>query len=386
MDYSPLKSIMYITDDPTKMVKLGRRIEEALPTLYTPSMMEKMYEGVERHIPNESPEKKEEMVYRAIYDWWAYGCNVDEEFYLHFDKKTDAEKKKYLVENVRTQYVNHLNMGGDREIIQRLADKYRLFLRLKPYYRREVISLQSEEDYSIFEQFVTRHNEFVVKPVNFWYGRGVHKASLQDYDGNIQNAFNSILNEGKRIKERHPSRDAQMVLEELIDQDPAMAQLHPESVNALRITMVRGADGKATIFYPFIKIGMNGEFLASAAQNGVVADIDPETGVLCTDGYNETGDRFVKHPDTGITIKGFQIPKWDELLELFEILSREMSEFGYIGWDIVLSKSGWCVMEGNYAGELVSQIVLEKGLREDLEELIGWKFEKEYWWQAYLSK
>ena len=384
MDYSPLLDIMYITDDPTEMVKLGRTIEKALPTLYTPSMMEKMYEGVERHIPNESPEKKEEMVYRAIYDWWAYGSNVDEEFYLHFDTKTDAEKKQYLVENLRSRYVDHLNMGGSWEVIQRLEDKYRLYLRLKPYYRREVISLSSENDFSIFEQFVNRHDVFVVKPLNFWYGKGVHKASLQDYGGNIRTAFDSILNEGKRIKERHPSRDPQMVLEELIDQDPAMAQLHPQSVNALRITTVRRADGKIVMYRPRIKIGMNGEFLASAAQNGVVAEIDPDTGIISTDGFNESGVCYQKHPDTGVTIKGFQIPKWDELLILVDNLNKEMSEFGYIGWDLVLSKAGWCVMEGNYAGEIASQFILGKGLRGEFEELIGWKLDKDYWWQAKL--
>ena len=41
--------------------------------------MKKMFEGVEKYIPDASPEEKEAMVYRAIYDWWAFGANVDEE-------------------------------------------------------------------------------------------------------------------------------------------------------------------------------------------------------------------------------------------------------------------------------------------------------------------
>ena len=178
---------------------------------------------------------------------------------------------------------------------------------------------------------------------------------------------------------KHPSRGTEMIVEELIDQDDTMAALHPQSVNALRITTVRAANGQTVMYRPRIKIGMNGGFLASAAQNGVIAEIDPSTGVIRTDGYNENGEHYLVHPNSGIPIKGFQIPKWDELLELVDDLNREMHEFGYIGWDLVLSKSGWCVMEGNYSGEIASQVILGKGLRRELEELIGWKPKKEYW-------
>ena len=52
------------------------------------------------------------MVFRSIYDFWVYGCNVNEEFYLHFDQKTDAEKREYMVDRMRYVYINHLNSGG----------------------------------------------------------------------------------------------------------------------------------------------------------------------------------------------------------------------------------------------------------------------------------
>ena len=42
-----------------KMVEIGRRIAADFEEIYTPLMMEKMFEGVDRHIPNETPEKKE---------------------------------------------------------------------------------------------------------------------------------------------------------------------------------------------------------------------------------------------------------------------------------------------------------------------------------------
>ena len=63
------------TNIPEEMIAIGRMITEDKKDLYTPLMMEKMTEGVEGHIPDASDEEKENMLYRAIYDYWVYGCN-----------------------------------------------------------------------------------------------------------------------------------------------------------------------------------------------------------------------------------------------------------------------------------------------------------------------
>lgn len=381
MAYEKLAKYMRITDLPSEMVAIGRQIEKDYPEIYTPLMMEKMYEGVESHIPAASSEKQEEMVYRAIYDFWAYGCNVDEEFYLHFDTKTDAEKKEYLVNRLRHLYVHHLNGGGTYDMIYTLEDKYRLYRRLKPYYLREVIEINGEADYPAFKDFSSRHETFVVKPCDFFYGIGVHKASVKDFGGDVRAAFDSILSEGIAIKKRHPSRETKMVLEELIQQDEALAVLHPSSVNGIRATAVRGKDGQIHIYHPWIKVGVNGTFVASAALDGFDAEIDPDTGIVITDGYQESGNVYKVHPDSGITIKGLQIPKWKELRDLVETLMKEMSEYKYIGWDLVLTPKGWCVMEGNYSAEFTFQLINGRGYKREFEELIGWKYDRDYWWQ-----
>ena len=381
MDYSIVSNYMRITDDPAEMVIIAKQIAQALPNLYTPIMMEKMFEGVERHIPNETPEKKEEMVYRAIYDWWGYGCNVDEEFYLHFDIKTDAEKREYLADIERSKYFDHLNSGGSREIYNILCDKFFLYQRLKPYYMRDMIEIQSEEDFPSFEAFVTVHDTFVVKPLDYWGGRGVHKVSLSDFNHDARAAFESILSEGVAINQRHSGRQPKMVLEELIEQDPALAVLHPNSLNAVRATAVRGKDGKIHLYHPWIKVGMNGTFVASAVFDGFDAEIDPETGIVISDGYQESGKVVAVHPDSGIRMKGFQVPRWDELVSLVDELMEQMPEFGYIGWDLALTPDGWTVVEGNYSGDFMFQLIHGRGFRKEFEDLIGWKMNKRYWWE-----
>lgn len=373
-----------ITNDENEMIEIAHRLIEdvnKIKKIYTPLMMEKIYEQVDHYTAGGcSPEERDRIVYRSIYDYWVYGSSIDEEFYLHLLYKTDEEKREYMVKNIRRMYVNHLNDAAGPDRVQQLEDKYRLYQRLKPYYLRDVIEVREMSDLGIFEEFVGKHKEFVVKPADYAFGIGVHKVSMEDYNNDCEAALSSILNEGLALKSRHPSRVSKMVLEELITQDESLAVLHRNSVNAVRATAVRGKDGKIHIYHPWIKVGISGSFVASAALDGFDAKIDPVTGIVITDGYQENGNVFEVHPDSGIKIKGFQIPKWQELLNFVDRLMAELPAFGYIGWDLVLTPKGWCVMEGNYSAEFIFQMIDRRGYKREFEDLIGWKFEKEFWW------
>ena len=87
------------------------------------------------------------------------------------------------------------------------------------------------------------------------------------------------------------------------------------------------------------------------------------------------------HPDSGSGFAGFKIPRWQELLKLAKECAAKFPQFGYIGWDFVLSKEGWCIMEANYSGDFMWQLYRDRGMKKEFEELIGWKLDKEFWWK-----
>lgn len=370
-----------ITEDRSEMEAIGRQIVEQEGRIYTPLMLSKIMERIEEGMPDASEEERLEMLYRSVYDFWVYGNNIDEEFYLRFYEKGHEEKLSYMVNRVRSVYVDHLCSGGGRERIDQLEMKYRAYLKLKPFYKREIIEISDESDYSEFEAFTSRHPVFVVKPSDYCYGIGVRKVDISEYPS-ARSAFDDILAEGVATKKRHPSRQSSVVVEELIEQCPELAALHPNSVNAIRATAVRDKDGDIRILHPWIKCGIGGGFVASAAlDGGFDAEIDPDTGIVITDGYSENGNVYVTHPDSGIKIKGFRIPRWDDLKLTVHQLMDELPEYGYVGWDLVLTNDGWCVMEGNYSGEFTWQLIRGCGGRREFEEIIGWKMDKEFWWQ-----
>lgn len=384
-----IKDYLVNTNDPKEIRKIGERLVKdvtiniggVLKTFYTPLMLGKMDEEIAQRFPQASAEEAEDLRYRFVYDYWVYGCTVDEECYLRLLEKSDEEKRGYMVRQIRNVYVKHLNWNAGPDRVAQLEDKYRLYKRLEPFYRRRVIEISGPDDYGLFSDFVRDHSEFVVKPADFSHGIGVHKVGMRDFDGDCRKAFDSILGEGRAIHDKHPSKTTLMVLEGLITQHEALDRLHPYSVNPVRATAVRDKNGNIVLYHPRIKVGANKSFLGSGAQNSFLMEVDPETGVISSDGFQENGDVAAVHPDTGIVFKGYQIPRWRECVELVGTLMDRLPGYGYIGWDLALTPDGWCVVEGNYSGEFGSQMIRGTGLRKEFEELIGWRYEKDFWWE-----
>ena len=386
-----IRDYLVITDDPKVKCEIAKRMIEEITILeggeykqfYTPLMLSKMEEQIKRYDPSATAQERESLRYQFIYDFWVYGCTVDEEYYLKLKDMTDAEKREYMLGKFRSVYVKHLNWDAGPDRVAQLEDKYRLYRTLEPYYKRDVIEISSPEDYDTFAAFVAKHPTFVVKPSNFFFSFGVHKASMSDYGNDCRAAMESILGEGEAIHAKNPYRDSKMVLEELIVQDPAMAAMHAESVNVVRVTAVRDPAGTVHIYHPWLKAGIGGSFVATAVSDGFDAEIDAETGVIISDGFQENGNVYKVHPDTGITIKGFQIPRWEELTVFVNEIMDQLPGYRYVGWDLVLTPDGWCVLEGNYSGEFIYQLIHGRGFKKEFEALIGWKYEKEFWWEDF---
>ena len=69
-------------------------------------------------------------------------------------------------------------------------------------------------------------------------------------------------------------------------------------------------------------------------------------GGVFTPGTDDTGRCFERHPDTGVMIRGFQIPNWVELLHFTEEAAMHYP-MKYVGWDIALTPEGPALIEGN---------------------------------------
>lgn len=366
-----------ITEDREQMVKIGKEICSDKSNIYTPAMLQTIRATINSHMSDSTEEEKENMLYMSIYDYWVYGASISEEFYMGFKDKNREERLTYVPFRWRLKHTWELNDRKDEHLF---TNKYETYQLLKDYYLRDVIEVKSDEDYDVFVDFITKHPVFVAKPIGLSYGIGVYKVDSRKYDDKKQ-LLSEILNNGKEItKDVNWSTSSSVVLEELIEQVEELAAIHPYSCNGIRITTLR-TDDEVHIIYPWFKIGANKEFVTSAALGTFDAGIDPVTGIVNTDGFKEDGSSEEIHPMTKIRFKGYQIPKWDELVALVKKLSFAVPSIRYTGWDMVLTPKGWCIMEANFSGEYMWQMFCQKGFREELEAISGVKRENEFWWK-----
>ena len=66
-----------------------------------------------------------------------------------------------------------------------------------------------------------------------------------------------------------------------------------------------------------------------------------------TDGLTKDGDIYERHPYSGKTFKGFQIPHWDEVLHVAESALKNVDSVNYAGWDLAIRENDVVIIEGN---------------------------------------
>ena len=375
---------LYASEDEAYQIRTGREIVEAYPEIYNQWIIQDIKKKLEvraKTRPDIAGGRSiEDMFAIATYDYWQYGIDAAEEF-SHEQLGASHEKKcRYITCRNRFNYIDYLNKKEDMHL---LRNKWHAYQLLKDAYRREVLLLESEQDFPAFEAFCQRHPSFVVKPVALGLSLGVRKVEIGDTD--FHTLFNQLFSEIETENSHyHSGVEKGVLVEKLIEQGEEMAVLHPASVNSVRMLTINLGDGDIRLWYPFVRIGVGGSFISSAATGSIVACINVGTGVVETTGFDMLGGITDVHPDTHFTIKGIKIPRWGQLCQKAIEMSERLPTLRYIGWDFVYDKDGeWIVMEGNEnAGISSPQLIHHRGMREEFEQLIGYHPTKEYWWQG----
>lgn len=98
--------------------------------------------------------------------------------------------------------------------------------------------------------------------------------------------------------------------------------------------------------------------------------MDTYRGIVSTEGCDEFGYRYDKHPDSGVTFQGFVLPEWEQALSICKAVALKMPDVKYISFDLAYTHKGWMVVEINPSGQYIHQAGLLKGTRKEISELI----------------
>ena len=275
---------------------------------------------------------------------------------FHFWDKTIPERREFVSSRLRDKIIRKLNT---KEGIEILDSKYDTYLRLKPFYRRELALLDMQDRYELFRAFCSRHTVFVKKNNYDSVGRGIQKIDLSS--GEPDEIYREVIGEA-----------GQVLLEELIKPSEEIRRINPDSVNTVRI-IVFEKDGEYTVEDTFMKIGRKGSFVDNGGAGGIFVHVDPETGVFDSSGIDEKCIRYETHPDHGYRFEGIALPDWEEALKTARAASAEIPEARYIGWDLTYTdKKEWIIVEGNSRTQFFGQqMTIDRGIKKKFIESVG---------------
>ncbi len=282
----------------------------------------------------------------------------EEYFFFHYENLSPEGIRSFVGQREANLFWNYQN---SRDVYLLTCDKGATYQRFGRFFRRELVAVSKDDPASgsAFTSLAERHDRLVIKPNYGNFGNGVRIVRTAD------TADRHALLE--RLLADYPDGFA---AEEVIVQHPALAALHPSSVNTVRLTTVRLKNGDIYLIHrPFLRIGQGGNCVDNGAKDGIIASIDFETGILYA-AIDERMRRYVVHPDTQAAILGFRIPRWEEAKRLAVELAGVLPELGYCGWDLALTEEGWVMVEANGKGLFIGfQMPAQEGFRDEYESI-----------------
>ncbi|TNE58681.1 MAG: hypothetical protein EP340_04875 [Alphaproteobacteria bacterium] len=270
---------------------------------------------------------------------------------------------------------DYVNLVNPRIFLELAADK----IRTKEALAKDHIPIcdnlaicTSHHDLDDFLALVQELDQFVLKPNRGSQGNGILVIRGKE-NGNFIAASGELLSpkdierhtlhilSGTYSQDSHP--DAAYV-EPLLEQHEALNRLADFGLSDIRVILFRGKPISAMLRLPTSQ--SSGK--ANLHQGAIGIAIDLKNGF--TRRASLKGKEIKKHPDTEVSLEDFEIPYWDQIIQI-AIDCGKAIPLGYLGVDICIDdREGPIVLEVNGRPGIEIQNVQKKGLRRDLEFIL----------------
>jgi hypothetical protein len=290
----------------------------------------------------------------SIQDVYKYNISILEYFQFGFYDKSKLEKEEWAGTGYMYEYQIIMNPKEERVI---LDDKRKFFKSYQKYVIHTVADLQDLKNSkeTIKKLLENPSGKIVFKSSDGKCGAGVKVENTKDFDAKSITTYmeNNVFD----------------LVEEYIIQHPDLNSLSPSGVNTVRIFTQLDKNDEVELLGCRQRISVNSPIDNMAAGN-LAAYINEQTGKITDAGsYSDiTKKEETIHPITGVSIIGFQVPFWNETVEMVKEAAKLYPQNRSIGWDIVITENGPGFIEGNHDWcKLLWQLPAKKGLKQMLE-------------------
>ena len=299
------------------------------------------------------------LILDCIWSVFKYNISILEYFQFGFNQLNSIEKSKWAGTGFMYEFQLLMNPKSTRDILddkRKFYQAYRLFIKQKMF---SVNDFENKTTELNCKTAVTKDDlKFVFKQANGKCGKGVAIHTSKELRGvDILEFMN---------------RNDYDLQEEFIVQHTDLTCLSPSAVNTIRIFTQLDSHDNVCLLGCRLRISVNSHVDNMAAGN-LAASIDEFSGVVNGLGYysdiTKAPEEF--HPVSNIRIPGFQIPFWNDTLQLAKDAALFHKENRSIGWDVAISQDGPTLIEGNHDWcKLLWQLPVQQGLKIEIEKYV----------------
>ena len=259
-----------------------------------------------------------------------YGAGYYDYLIFRFYDLTPAQRKTYITRFISKKFNMYMNDLNYYDLFDNKDQFYELF---KDYTDRTFLDLSkaTAEDVA---KFCEGKERIFCKPRNRTCGLGCMRLNVADFES------------AEALFEYLKANDI-YTIEDVIVNHPDVRKLYDNAVNSMRIITLLDDNKDVHILYIVQKIGLNGSVIDN---NCMFSPVDPETGKIkypAHAGDTPLGIIYEKHPNTGITIQGYQLPYVKEAIEMVKKAALVVPQIRYVGWDVAVTPNGPIIIEGN---------------------------------------
>lgn len=169
------------------------------------------------------------------------------------------------------------------------------------------------------------------------------KPSKSSSSGNGIIRFSSkdgINEDGRFVEEVIKSYGKNFCVEGKIKTYECLKVLNPSSCNTLRIHTYRSAKQQKVVFLSsYIRIGREGSVVDNASKGGITCQVMND-GRLSDFSLSVVPFKILDTTDSGIKLAGYEIERFDDMVNTAIRAHSAIPFFGIIGWDITISDEG----------------------------------------------
>ena len=301
-------------------------------------------------------------------------------FLYGFDVKNLRNQNDYVDYTVFMRQRNLMNTGRGYSHVSVLRDKalFDIVASKFGFCTPQVYGLVTEEcnfiDYSIskksdrFSTFLEKNNvDAYLKVIDGECADGVFH--IVTCNGKV--AYSGNLYTVKQFIDMLPQKTRFILQEKMPNQHSAISALHPKAVNTIRlVTVIDPETNKPIVFSAVLRVGVKDNDVDNWAAGGLSIGIDTEKQELRKYGFYKPGfgTKTTEYPDSHIVFEGYKVPYLKEAIEEAVRFHRMLPTIHSIGWDIAITETGPCFIEGNDNWEISLMQISNHGLQKEFKK------------------